>query len=830
MERMTIDYGIDLGTTNSEIAVFQEFRTEIFRNNEGFEYTPSVVWIDSRGRTRVGQQARDNLEEDPENAAAEFKLLMGTSEEKTFQRSGRKMKPEELSAQVLMELKRTVKLRNGEDVEAAVITVPAAFELPQADATRRAAQLAGFSQSPLVQEPVAAALTYGFQSAGGKAYWLVYDLGGGTFDAALIRLNDGVIQVVNHGGDNHLGGKWIDWAIIDELLVPAVRRELRWQDFSRRNPKCRSAIAKLKMLAEKAKIRLSANDSVEIMTTLPFVDAQGNWVNQEFEYEMNREDVEGLAKPLIDRSLEICKRVLAERRFEQKHIERVILVGGPTNMPFLRERLESAVTGLGIPLDHHIDPVTAVARGAALFAGTQRLKRTGPAQTKQGEFAIELDYSPVGPDHDPLVGGKVLASDGEMLEGYALEIVNKGSNPPWRSGKISLNPDGSFLTSLWAEKGRNNTFTLELSDPSGKLLVVSPGEFSYSVGTVITEQPLIHSVGVARADNTMRWFFTKGSALPLRRREMFKTTVELRPGSDQKAIRIPVVEGDFHRADRNNLIGMLEITGERVSRTVPTSSEVEVTLEIDESRVYHLKAYIAFVDEEFELVLNTEDYGKINVLELQGELDKQKERMGNVLTTAKEAGVGSSDPLFREVESGGFPEKAEKHLELASEDSDAALQARELLRELTWKLDELEDAVKWPASQKSLEEKLVQLRKIAASGKDPDILPKVATLEAQAQEAIQSKDPEKASACEDRIQTLILEDMEKSGVLHPMAFLFFLMNKDKMKDQKLAQVLIEQGKKAMQEKDSLRLRFINSQLAALLPNDVNPPQGFSTIQ
>ncbi len=136
--------------------------------------------------------------------------------------------------------------RTGEVVEASVITVPAAFELHQCDATRKAAQLAGFKQSPLLQEPVAAALAYGFQVDEEKAYWLVYDFGGGTFDAAIIKSEEGTIHVVDHGGDNFLGGSNIDWAIVEKLLAPRVAKEFGLADFVRGNKKWGQAFARLK--------------------------------------------------------------------------------------------------------------------------------------------------------------------------------------------------------------------------------------------------------------------------------------------------------------------------------------------------------------------------------------------------------------------------------------------------------------------------------------------------------------------------------------------------------------------------------------------------------
>lgn len=155
MSRQTIDFGIDLGTTNSSIAVFSGTATQVFMNHENLEYTPSAVWMDPSGNTVVGRRAKEQTEKDRENAFSEFKLQMGTTHEYVFARTGRKMRAEELSAGVLKDLRDTVRRRSGEEVTSAVVTVPAAFELPQCEATKRAAELAGFSVAPLLQEPVA---------------------------------------------------------------------------------------------------------------------------------------------------------------------------------------------------------------------------------------------------------------------------------------------------------------------------------------------------------------------------------------------------------------------------------------------------------------------------------------------------------------------------------------------------------------------------------------------------------------------------------------------------------------------------------------------------
>ncbi|MCR4439151.1 MAG: Hsp70 family protein [bacterium] len=822
MERETIDFGIDLGTTNSEIAVLKGTEVEVFRNNERFEYTPSAVWIDQKARLWVGRQAKERLEDDPENASCEFKLQMGTGEEMVFSRSGRRMKPEELSAEVLKELRKIVKQRTGEDIEAAVITVPAAFELPQTDATKRAAQLAGLRQSPLVQEPVAAALAYGFQSVSDKVFWLVYDFGGGTFDAAVIQVPDGVIEVVNHGGDYHLGGKLIDWAIVDELLIPAVTREYRLSDFRRGNPKWRSAIAKLKLNAEEAKIRVSGSDSTEII--IDFLSKDDNGQPVSFEYELMRKDVERLAEPLILRSINICKKVLAEKRLDKSDVEKIILVGGPTMMPYLRAMLSD---GLGIPLDLRVDPLTVVARGAAVFAGTQRLNVGPPKPVAEGQLGIELEYKPMGPDTDPLVGGKVVSTQVRDFSGFTGEFINASAIPSWRSGRIGLSPDGCFVTNVWAEKGHPNTFKIELWDPTGRRIKTMPDSFTYTFGMVITDQALIHSVGVATASNEMRWFFEKGSSLPLRRKEVLKTAFAVHQGKAGDVIRIPAMEGENRRADRNHKIGVLEVHAHEVKRDVPVGSDVEVTIEIDESRLPRVKAYIPILDEEYEKVMKL-GYDRIDPSSVKKDFDHEKKRLEEIRRKSKE----TQDPLAQEIldriDRECMVNEVEASLAAASADTDAAKKAENRLCDLKVALDQAEEAVEWPALVKEAEKLISASKEAVREHGDSADMRTLENHEAEVQKAIQTHDADILRKKVDDMRVFVIRVLDRKGIVQVIWFQELSEMKTQMRDQAMAEQLISEGQRAINNNDIDGLRAVNRQLATLLPSPPPPPD-ISTV-
>lgn len=240
MTYSTISIGIDLGTTNSSVAVNNSGVIEIVKKPGGLEYTPSVFGFDKARNKVVGQRAYEFLYYDAsdtgvKNFKPEVKRIIGTPEKFYFERAGVEMSAEEISSEILKSLVQDILRKYPKfDTTAAVITIPAAFSILQCEATKRAGNLAGFKHVVLLQEPIAAAISYGFATTANEN-WLVYDLGGGTFDVALISSNDGVLSVLGHNGDNFLGGKNLDWEIVDKVLTPKISDMLSFENFRRDN-------------------------------------------------------------------------------------------------------------------------------------------------------------------------------------------------------------------------------------------------------------------------------------------------------------------------------------------------------------------------------------------------------------------------------------------------------------------------------------------------------------------------------------------------------------------------------------------------------------------
>jgi molecular chaperone DnaK len=318
----------------------------------------------------------------------------------------------------------------------------------------------------------------------------------------------------------------------------------------------------------------------------------------------------------LAKTVNICRRVLSEKKLGAANIERVLLVGGPTYMPYLRQALSDAKEGIGIPLEFGVDPLTVVAQGAALFAGGQRLSRPTPIPDI-GRYGLELEYKPIGVETEPLVGGKVISVDRKSFGGFSIRFSNLDSRPPWNSGNIPLHEDGTFMATLWAEKQKQNKYAIELFDSTGKKCQVSPDHILYTVGLVITDPPLTHNIGVAMANNEVDVFFEKGTPLPAKSaRHTHQTVVAIRRGSSDSRIKIPLVEGGHFDADLNFKIGEFLVDFEDINRDIPLGSEIEIKLEVDSSRLLKGSIYIPLLDKEFPL--------KIDLVRRQPDLDEMR--------------------------------------------------------------------------------------------------------------------------------------------------------------------------------------------------------------
>jgi molecular chaperone DnaK len=677
--------------THSVIAVMNGVKPEIIKNSDDQDITPSAVFINKSGVLRVGSRAKSATfgKKSSQDAHTEFRRQMGTPHEYEFVSSGQRKKAEELSAEVLKELRASVDAKTGEVIQSAVITVPVAFEMHQRDATRRAAELAGFKGSPLLPEPVAAALAYGFQIDSEKDYWMVYDFGCGTFDATLIKAEEGMIKVVHHSGDNFLGGSDIDWAIIEKIIIPQLSKNYDLPGFARGSSRWGMELKRIKHAVEAAKLELSTKEITTLSGGVAFEDGSGEMIECD-EISLSRNDLIRIAEPLISRSIEISQKVLKEKNLGLQAVQRVIVVGGPTKAPYFREMLSA---GLGIPIDFTQDPLTVVARGAAVFASTQKMDSKLQKKAVMGEFQVQISdkYKPVGHEIDPLIAGKVTSPNDISSKGFTIEFVNRDTK--WRSGQIPLNSEGAFMANLLAEKGTRNTFHIELSNGQGTLQKAVPDHVVYTIGAVIEEQPLLKSIGLGKADNSVDWFFQAGMALPQKKRwpTAYRTEVALISGLAGPAIKIPIVEGENERADRNRVVGFLEIDSSLVRNDLPVGSEFEITLKIDKSRTIILEAFFPLLDEEFTKQLNIEKMAADPSV-IVATLREEMKRLNEMKEKAAKAGNFSIVDELTDIE---LDKERDEAVRKARYDAGAAEKAQARVLEMQIQIDSAEERLGW---------------------------------------------------------------------------------------------------------------------------------------
>src|SRR5580693_1783047 len=369
--------GIDLGTTNSVVAVTEAGEPKVIPNEEGSRTTPSVVAFTKTGERLVGQVAKRQSITNPESTIYSIKRFMGRRYEEVTEElkmvpfkvepegdhvvivaQGKKYTPQQISAMILQKLKKAAEDYLGEKVNDAVITVPAYFNDAQRQATKDAGKIAGLEVKRIINEPTAAALAYGLDKKKDETI-AVYDFGGGTFDISILEVGEGVIEVKATNGDTHLGGDNLDQRIVDWLIDEFKKDE----GLDLRGKGNEMALQRLRDAAERAKIELSTTIETEI--NLPFITADATGPKH-LVRKLTRAKLEQMVSDLLERSLEPCKKALSDAGVTTSQIDEVVLVGGQTRMP----KIQELVKGLFGKEPHRgVNPDEVVAVGAAVQAG-----------------------------------------------------------------------------------------------------------------------------------------------------------------------------------------------------------------------------------------------------------------------------------------------------------------------------------------------------------------------------------------------------------------------------------------------------------------------------
>ncbi len=817
MSAHNIQIGIDLGTTNSEIAVNRNGIPEVVKNIFQDEYTPSVFGVNKANNIEVGRRAYEKLFKDSssdsiKNYKAEVKRLMGTPETVHFDRLNKDMTAEEISGEILTNLKSDVLRKYPEfDTTAAVITIPAYFSTLQAEATKRAGNLAGFKHIVLLQEPIAAAMAYGFNNVKEET-WLVYDLGGGTFDVALISSKAGVLSVLGHNGDNFLGGKNFDWLIVEKIIIPQLKKEYDLSDLDRSNKdgEVQSILSYVKYEAETAKISLSQEDTTSMLIEIPSRDIVTT-------IDFSRKEFEKLIEPFIAKTIDLAQETIKDAGIKEASVSKVVLVGGPTQIPYVREQLEKA---LKIEIDSSSDPLTVVAKGACIYAAGQRIPQDILEEEKprtSGAKELVLDYDPMTAETDVLITGDIKGLEGKS-EDYYIQI--QGESGYYNSPKIKLKASGKLIETISLEQNKTNLFWIYLFDKKGNSIPVYPESFSITHGLTIAGAPIPHTVGVSILDKSALLsgstiekfdiFFERGSTLPLKKTKSYQLARKLAKNDNVNELPIKVLEGESDNPNNNDFICKLGIKGSDLPHDLPDGTDIDLTITINESRQLDVEYYIPSVDisgrVRATIVAETIDSDR-----LHEDLTLQKTRLEKNSDTYT---TEDKKKIAYEIES------IETSIKHGNTDEDEKRKASKQLKDLKTRMEKLEKGKELPQLIAEFKEKYDLI--VEAIDGVGDIRDRernhdhLSVLKKEGEKAIESEDKTLLQRVIQQISELGAKIIYSNPQTWAWHYNEITQGNHQFSNQKDADYFIDKGKQAMENGDTDELKRCVQNLLTML--------------
>lgn len=748
MAQVKMKYGIDLGTTNSSICIIENGTPRIQKTDQLKDTLPSCVSFTKKKMIRVGDGAYADLRSDrsrgakkwskqQQNVFIEFKRNMGLDTQFVSSNMERSFSAEELSSEVLKTLKSFV---SDDEISAAVITIPAKFKADQIAATKRAATMAGITQCELLQEPIAASMAYGMSTADKDGMWLVFDFGGGTFDAALVKVEDGIMRIPDTEGDNNLGGKNLDYAIVDSVIIPYLQKEYSIDGILADPNKKEILRDAMKFYAEQAKNQLSFKPSHDITSQMDEFGEDDEGTPIDLDLIITQEQIREPITPLFQKAIDLCKKLLQRNHLKGDQLTKLILVGGPTHSPVLREMLREQITQ---NVDTSIDPMTAVATGAALYAAGIGYEAK-PLASKEGVVALDVSYEASSVEPVEFVTIKLLPAEctGTIPEKVVVEIVR--SDEGWSSGRFEIDDVGDVIECHLME-GKSNSFTIHCYDAQGNTLKCFPNEINIMSGFVVGSAVLPYNIGIEASNEELN----RDVFVPLKGLEKnqpipavgvgngFKTSKQLRPGISEDRLVIPIYQGEFNAEDSsaiyNDHVFDVVITGDDVPALIPEASDINITIKVDRSQQMTLEADFPVIGESVEMPINVGQRHAIEEYELKQRLDEGKRKL-NALNrssaiTADE--MEESKKLLNDVV-GRF--EAEK----GSEDGRTHL--LDDLRRAFLEMEKVEKVHEWDSIEAELREEFDRLEK-ANDDLGHEYDNEVEELRTQTDQAIRERDP-----------------------------------------------------------------------------------------
>ncbi|WCM42375.1 Hsp70 family protein [Flavobacterium sp. CBA20B-1] len=816
----TINFGIDLGTTNSGIAQFTNGKVTIYKNPVGFSDTlPSIVAY-KKGRIFIGDKARELLKTAHLDVFSSFKRKMGTEHLYQIADTQEQKSPVELSAMILKELQSFLP---DEKPQAIVITIPASFDTVQSNATKKAGLLAGFQQVVLLQEPIAACLAYANsqeQDQTQEKNWLVYDFGGGTFDVALVKINERELKITDHEGNNFLGGVDLDHLVIEHLFVPKIEQILQEQHlFKKLITKENNFYAKLyyELLykAEEVKKELSVKEIIH--TELEWNDG-----DHYIDFEISRTQFNEVIAPKVDETIVLIQKLLEDNQKSTNEIERIILVGGTTYIPYIRQHLQEV---FGIMVDHSIDPTTAVMAGAAYFAGT---KETDPelvtinnSVTENTEnrpkksIDFKLIYEVNTQDSEELLVGQVLSD----FDGF-YRIIRKDGG--FDTGLMTFkNKFSEFVKILPKQK---NQFTVSVFNQNQEL-VYEENNVAINHGIYnISGQPLPNDICLEVddqfGDTYLERIFKKNDILPLTK-TVYKTTSKNFSVEANDKLIINILEGKSATLPASNMsIGYIEINSKDFPMNLLKGMDIELKFSMSESRDLSVAVYISSIDFEKKEIFNPHTKN-INRKKFDEDIDKVLDAIETELSYVDD--IDNADPediavlvKFKKIKDELFnikfdlvevdeDDQSERIFQL-DERKRRALQAYDQIvrfRDVIYEIDLYKNTKAEAESRldEATPRQKEQFQKIIKSEK--------VFLESNEKALIKRKTKELDQLCSD----IYYQKEESYGNLY---YYYKYRDLDDYKDAKKASKLIASGDKAMENNNFKEVKFIIHELYDLL--------------
>ncbi|MBI9073348.1 MAG: Hsp70 family protein [Melioribacteraceae bacterium] len=725
MIRTKIDYGLDLGTTNSAISRMENGEPVIKKTDTLKDTMPSCVYINKKKAIQVGDSAynamkRDklkamkNFDSDISNSFIEFKRTMGTDKIYYCSNLDKNSTSEELSAEVIKSLKSFV---SDENFNTIVITVPAKFTINQKDATlRSAAEYAGFQHVELLQEPIAASMAYGLESKSKNGYWLVFDFGGGTFDAALLRVEEGIMKVIDTEGDNYLGGKNLDYAIVDEIIIPYLQKNNVIDSILENDVKRKILQDAMKFFAEETKIQMSFNETHNILSDLgdiPGEDDEG----EEFELDITvtQDMMKEVIGPIFQKAINICKELLERRGLNNSTLDSLILVGGPTYSPVLRKMLEEQI----IKPDTSVDPMTVVSKGAALYASTIDISEDIKEQQRdKTKIQLEFSFEATTVEDEELVTVKILKDKtiGDIPDKIYVDIVR--NDKAWSSGKTEIDDIGEIIE-VKLNSGKPNAFSVMTFDEKGDLLPSEPVEFTIIQGSKIGSATLPYHIGIDIKDRKSSKIvfktvpgLEKNQSIPATGGwNGLKTQKQIRPGIKEDFIKIPIYQGehgaDGSRAIYNEHVYDVVISGEDLPKLLPEGSDVDLIIKVDRSEIISFSAFFPTLDHTYDLnVPRQETQKEISADWLESEISKAQHTLNmikqeNIIQNSEEI-----EKLEEEID------EMKKRFNQGRSDYDRKKDVRDSLIRSLKKIDKMQDEGEWPKIEEELKDVFYRLESV----------------------------------------------------------------------------------------------------------------------